>query len=72
MHPLIRPPLQQCKSGLSLGIREVASLEGHNLPTFYNLNAFEIWPDKRGGFWWEWPDKRENYCISFCIWSCFP
>ena len=28
------------------------------LVLFYCLYAFEIWPDKRVGLWWEWPDKR--------------
>jgi len=36
----------------------VASLEGNNLVVFYYLRASENWPDKRGGFWWEWPYKR--------------
>jgi hypothetical protein len=28
------------------------------LVVFYYLRASEIWPDKRGGLWWEWPYKR--------------
>jgi len=33
----------------------VASLEGDNLVVFYYNRAVAIWPDKRGGLWWEWP-----------------
>ena len=36
----------------------MASLEGDNQVVFYNLNGPEIWPDKKGGIWWEWPYKR--------------
>jgi hypothetical protein len=31
---------------------------GGNLEIFYYLSAFEIWPDKSGGFWSEGPYKR--------------
>jgi len=41
------------KSGL---LREVASLEWDNLVVFYYLIAYEFWPYKRGGLWWD-------YCI---------
>jgi hypothetical protein len=41
-------------------IREVTCLEGNNLVAFYYLSESEIWPDKRGDLWWEWPYKREN------------
>jgi len=37
------------KSGL---IRRVTSLDGDTLVVVYYLGAFEIWPDKKGGFWW--------------------
>ena len=40
------------KGGL---IREMTSLKGDNLVVLNYLSAFEIWPDKRGGLWWEWP-----------------
>jgi hypothetical protein len=38
------------KGGL---IREMTSLKGDNLVVLNYLSAFEIWPDKRGGLWWE-------------------
>ena len=28
----------------------MVSVEGDNFVVFHSLNAFEIWPDKRGGF----------------------
>ena len=37
------------------------------------LSASEIWPDKRGGFWWEVPFKRgttvvkKNYIVCYII-----
>jgi hypothetical protein len=34
------------------------SPERNNLAVFYYLSAFEIWPYKRGGLWWERPYKR--------------
>lgn len=48
---LIRSPLQQLKSALRKG---VATHEWSNLVVFYDLDASEIWFDKRGGFWWGW------------------
>jgi hypothetical protein len=52
------------RSGL---IRWVASLEGDNLYVFYYLmiSTSEIWPDKRGGLWWEWSYKRETTAVLF-------
>jgi len=38
-------------------LREVAFLDGDNLLVFYYLCSYEIWPDKRGGLWWEWSYK---------------
>jgi hypothetical protein len=35
----------------------VASLDGDNLVVHYYLGASEIWPDQRGGVWWERPYK---------------
>jgi len=35
----------------------VASLDGDNLVVHYYLGASEIWPDQRGGLWWERPYK---------------
>ena len=56
------------KSGLIRGsafggsglIRGVTSLERDNYVVFYYLMicTCEIWYDKRGGLWWEWPYKR--------------
>jgi hypothetical protein len=34
--------------------------EGDFLEVFYYHSAFEIWPEKRSGLWWEWPDKRSG------------
>ena len=52
------------RSGL---IRWMASLEGDNLHVFYYLmiSASEIWPNKRGGLWWEWFYKRETTAVLF-------
>jgi hypothetical protein len=36
----------------------MASFYEDNLVVFYYLSASEILPDKRCGFWREWPDKR--------------
>ena len=41
----------------------VASVDGDNVAEFDYLSASEIWPEKRGGFWWEWSYKRRGYCI---------
>ena len=43
--PLIRPSILQRKSVFSWG-RQFGSIY---------LSVYEIWPDKRGGLWWEWP-----------------
>jgi hypothetical protein len=51
----LRPSLLQCKNGL---IWEVTFLQGDSTVVFYYLSASEIWPDKRGGLWWEWPWKN--------------
>jgi hypothetical protein len=40
----------------------VASVDGDNVAEFDYLSASEIWPEKRGGFWWEWSYKRRGYC----------
>jgi hypothetical protein len=32
--------------------------EEDNLVVFYYLRSSEIWTDKRGSLWWEWPYKR--------------
>ena len=32
--------------------------EGDSLVAFYYNTASEIWPEKRGGYWWERPYKR--------------
>ena len=32
----------------------VVCLEENNLVVYYYINESEIWPDKRGGIWWEW------------------
>jgi len=53
------------------GLRGVAFLEGDNLVVFCNLSASEIWPDKRGGFWLEWPYMREMTVLSV-IYTFFP
>ena len=53
--PLIRLPLMPRISDLITG---VASLEGDSLLVFYYLSAFEIYPDKRVGLYWEWPHKK--------------
>ena len=47
------------KSGL---LREVATLEGHNLVVFCYLFASEIWPDKRG--WPLFSGTIQQYCQS--------
>ena len=39
-------------------IRRVASIEGYNLVISYYFSSSEIWPDNRGGLWWEGPDNR--------------
>ena len=39
-------------------IRRVVSIEGYNLVISYNFSSSEIWPDNRGGLWWEGPDNR--------------
>jgi len=52
--PLKRSPLIQWKSGLTRG---VVSLTGHNLIVFYYLNASEIWCNKSGNLWLEWPQR---------------
>ena len=54
--PLMKPLLLLCKRGLSWG---------DNLLVFYYLSASEIWSDKRGGFWWEWPYKRGTTGIVY-------
>jgi len=33
----------------------VASIEGYNLVISYYFSSSEIWPDNRGGLWWEGP-----------------
>ena len=38
------------------------------LVVFYYLCASEIWPDKRGGLWWELTLSEGDYCI----WSVTP
>ena len=53
--PLIRPPILEWKSNL---IRGVTSLEGNSIVICNYLSASEIWPDKRGGLWWEWSYKK--------------
>ena len=30
------------------------------------LSALEIWPDKTGGHWWEWLNKRETTVLGPC------
>ena len=42
---------------------KVASLEWDNIVAFYYFTVSKIWSDKSGGFWLEWSDKREGYCI---------
>jgi hypothetical protein len=37
---------------------------GVNLIVFYFLSMSEIWPDKRGCLWWEWPYWSGEYCIT--------
>jgi hypothetical protein len=57
------------KSGL---LKEVTSHEGDNLIGFYNLIISQIWLDKRGGLWWEWPYKRETtilLSVFFVNWA---
>ena len=39
-------------------IRGVISLDWDNLVVFYYLSASGIWPDKKGGLWWEGPYKE--------------
>ena len=39
-------------------IRGVTSLDWDNLVVFYYLSASGIWPDKKGGLWWEGPYKK--------------
>ena len=36
----------------------MASIEGYNLVISYYFSSSEIWPDNRGGLWWEGPDSR--------------
>ena len=57
-------PLQWTKSSL---IRGMTSLDSENLVVFYYLNVSEIWPDKRGCLWWEWPYKRGSILIQFIV-----
>jgi hypothetical protein len=54
--PLMKPLLLLCKRGLSWG---------DDLLVFYYLSASEIWSDKRGGFWREWPSKRGTTGIVY-------
>jgi hypothetical protein len=39
-------------------IRGMSYFEGDNLLVFYYLNTSNIWPDNRGGLWWEGSYKR--------------
>ena len=48
-------------------IRGVTSLDWDNLVVFYYLSDSGIWPDKKGGLWWEGPYKRET--TVFPIWK---
>jgi len=43
----------------------MASVDGENVAEFDNLSASEIWSEKRGGFWWEWPYKRGTTGIVY-------
>ena len=45
-------------------IKGVASFEKENLVVFYYLSASEIWPDKGGSLWCEWPYKRETTVLK--------
>jgi hypothetical protein len=41
-------------------IKKVVPHEGDFLEVFYYHSAFEIWPEKRSGLWWEWPNNRSG------------
>ena len=45
----------------------MTSAEGYNLVVFYYLSPFEIWPDKKGSLWWEWPDKRAGFLFKLIM-----
>ena len=46
----------------------MAYLEGGGqFSSILYLNASEIWPDKRGGLWWEWPYYRETTVFDLCF-----
>jgi hypothetical protein len=44
----------------------VVSIEGDNLELFDHLSASEIWPDKRGGFWWSDLTRGELFSKRKC------
>jgi hypothetical protein len=50
---------------------KVASPEEDNLLIIYYLSASEIWPDKRGSLWWEWPIKRGTTGFTFGTYLSF-
>ena len=60
---LIRLSLLQWNSGL---IRGVVSIEGDILELFDYLSASEIWPDKRGSFWWSDLTRGELFSKRKC------
>jgi hypothetical protein len=35
-------------------LKMVDTLEGDNIVVYYYFSVSEIWPDKRGGLWWEY------------------
>jgi hypothetical protein len=52
-------------------IRGMSYFEGDNLLVFYYLNTSNIWPDNRGGLWWEGSYKRGLlYCYNKDFLKC--
>ena len=50
----------------------MTSLERDDIVVFYLLSALEIWPDKRGGLWLEWPYNTGgvgHYYVQSCVFS---
>ena len=46
----------------------MASFEGDQiLVIFHNIIVSEIWPNKMGGLWREWPNKRGATVLVFCV-----
>lgn len=45
----------------------MSSQEGNHLAVFYCRREPEIWPNKRGGIWWDRPYMRNNTIYGMWI-----